>query len=1057
MSAVDLKTAVKAHFELSDFKCRPPTSAEASVLTKAKVKSPSANVVRPMGDLENSRGRSNFDTENEPAKQGRGGMAGTGGGGGGGGGGFGGGGGGDGVKFSYPIHRKRPRFLSRSGGPADNYHNKKRRKGEKIILPTKFLLGGNINDPLNLNSLCDEEVNRALNERTPQSSPVPTPAHRRDVAVVMPRNQFDPLNLNEPDMENEPLTPAKMSAKRKKRHKVRKKSEGSGTAAGDPLATPTAPACLSKEAEKKKNLAEALKIEIDDEPPPPQQAPEGAHPPPPLNTTTTTPITGGSSTNTATSTPVVAMATPRHSSSRSAMTPLTLSVSAPLLSSLSSGGGAVMSGTTTGSSGGDAVAENHKGKSEDKIVSPVIPQLSPKNRRRRLASFSDSRTSDSSSNAPSSFSTSSHHHNKNPAGRASAAEGGGNCGTNSESQQQQGKLPVSSATATTTAATSTPNVTRKIRRRQSNRGGKGGNSANSKSSRFVYGNYNRYYGYRNSNDTDHRTNCFKREWFEDKKVLDIGCNVGHLTLFIAREFKPQMIVGLDIDGKLISAARNNIRYYMSQGDQNKFPASCKLSYGPLAAPIHQETQRRVFPHNVSFRQGNYVPENDDFLDLQKADYDLILAMSLTKWIHLNWGDAGLKRAFRRMYRHLRPGGKLILEPQAWGSYKKRKWISENIRKNFEKLQLKPENFAEYLIDQVGFSRYEVIDVPFNRAKGFQRPIFLFHKDPVPCSPVLQQQHGEPSALPGGDPQVMVPATDICTAYAPSSSIITTTTAATTTTTTTNTNTTSKSESEHKTFGVAALRCAGRTLGSPGDGGGGDGGGSGGGIDVNVNGLDHDYDGDDGGVHDDMSRICSRNNDDDGVGGSGGGDATLAMDCTTSNSLASYGTTSSSSSSSSSSTTTTTTSRIHSSSSGDGGADTKQLEGMEIEASVIAATLAAAKTAATAKTAAETVAVAAAVAAAQNFPFASFSSSSSSSSSSSNTHSTTPTPRPTSSSSPSSTSSSSSSSSSTSSVSSSTLQTSALIPPPPPPSSTNTTTAATTTTTDTSTTSSTSDM
>lgn len=36
----------------------------------------------------------------------------------------------------------------------------KMRKKDLIIPPTKFLLGGNIHDPLNLNSLQDEEINR---------------------------------------------------------------------------------------------------------------------------------------------------------------------------------------------------------------------------------------------------------------------------------------------------------------------------------------------------------------------------------------------------------------------------------------------------------------------------------------------------------------------------------------------------------------------------------------------------------------------------------------------------------------------------------------------------------------------------------------------------------------------------------------------------------------------------------------------------------------------------------------------------------------------------------
>lgn len=64
------------------------------------------------------------------------------------------------------------------------------------MLPTKFLLGGNICDPLNLNSLQDEEVNRTVNAVTPKSSPIPTPPQRRGhIEVIIPPNINDPLNL----------------------------------------------------------------------------------------------------------------------------------------------------------------------------------------------------------------------------------------------------------------------------------------------------------------------------------------------------------------------------------------------------------------------------------------------------------------------------------------------------------------------------------------------------------------------------------------------------------------------------------------------------------------------------------------------------------------------------------------------------------------------------------------------------------------------------------------------------------------------------------------------
>ena len=246
-----------------------------------------------------------------------------------------------------------------------------------------------------------------------------------------------------------------------------------------------------------------------------------------------------------------------------------------------------------------------------------------------------------------------------------------------------------------------------------------------------FGNYPTYYGYRHSSTDkiDSRLLMLKREWFEGSRVLDIGCNAGLVSIEIAQHFNPISVEGVDIDPSLIRKARQNLRLKASRcsaqnpGDTEYFPESCLDAFG-ITPIVHPETPSSAFPHNVTFRAGNWMHEPNPSTD--EGRYHVILALSVSKWIHLNEGDDGIKKFFRRVFNSLLPGGLFILEPQPIESYPK-KTSTKLMRHNFESMELRPETFPEYLLGEIKFSDIESLGTSRNERKGFERPIYVFYK------------------------------------------------------------------------------------------------------------------------------------------------------------------------------------------------------------------------------------------------------------------------------------------------------------------------------------------
>jgi len=275
----------------------------------------------------------------------------------------------------------------------------------------------------------------------------------------------------------------------------------------------------------------------------------------------------------------------------------------------------------------------------------------------------------------------------------------------------------------------------------------------------VHGNYHGYYTKRPSVN-DPRLTLLPKDVFRDARVLDIGCNEGWVTCDIAQSWGAKRVVGVDIDDALVRAAWKRRRTVWSlqepsvgaetseqessgkkrkrehpqddagshelQGDY--FPASFEHMFGPLPIPssaplgpgLTTDTTSE-FPHNVVFVAADWVAKE---IPEDAESYDVVLAFSISKWIHLNQGDEGLMRFFTRVYSVLRQGGKFILEPQDWDTYSKAKRLDPKLKENAQGLMLRPDDF-ERILQELGFG--PATHLGSTGEGGFRRPVDVYEK------------------------------------------------------------------------------------------------------------------------------------------------------------------------------------------------------------------------------------------------------------------------------------------------------------------------------------------
>ncbi|KAF2187388.1 hypothetical protein K469DRAFT_705076 [Zopfia rhizophila CBS 207.26] len=142
--------------------------------------------------------------------------------------------------------------------------------------------------------------------------------------------------------------------------------------------------------------------------------------------------------------------------------------------------------------------------------------------------------------------------------------------------------------------------------------------------------------------------------FRAKTCLDIGCNAGLISVQLAIDFDATSVTGVDIDPKLISQAEHHLAIRSSrvrpatpesQKVVDYFPISAVLQHGYRFEPDSPDSSPALsnWPC-VRFVSADWVVSANP---ATSGPYDVILALSVIKWIHLEHLDEGLVSFFRK--------------------------------------------------------------------------------------------------------------------------------------------------------------------------------------------------------------------------------------------------------------------------------------------------------------------------------------------------------------------------------------------------------------------------
>ncbi|KAI8149903.1 Bicoid-interacting protein 3-domain-containing protein [Fennellomyces sp. T-0311] len=251
---------------------------------------------------------------------------------------------------------------------------------------------------------------------------------------------------------------------------------------------------------------------------------------------------------------------------------------------------------------------------------------------------------------------------------------------------------------------------------------------------YLYGNYRNYYESRRGNVDPHdgRLDLLDASLFKDKRVLDIGCNSGNITIMIGLQYQAKHVLGIDLDDVLIKKAERQLRLVNSlrNPDGNDaldilmrfmyFPRALATTHGFVPMSVPPNYKSTEFPYNVKFETADWMEMDDP----GQPQYDTIEPDEMDPYPPRRRRH---QNVLQKVYRVLKPGGSFVVEPQPYETYQRRAKLTDTLMAVFEAIQFKPDQFHDFLMDDVGFTKFTDLGSSGEKLKGFDRPMHVYTK------------------------------------------------------------------------------------------------------------------------------------------------------------------------------------------------------------------------------------------------------------------------------------------------------------------------------------------